>query len=191
MEYIRDSRENAGEDDYKAIIAGETQSDKAIRTQLTQDFINSDDVKAIAAQYMDNDLPQSPADIARARQEYADAIDENKQQTSDYMPFMNHTLDENAGHIPQHIYDQSEQNRIAGLAAQGVQEIREDTWAEEPSHTPSQVPIIDKAQALADAEAKHSIVPDIEPQVGKAMSEEDKMDKAVRESSPFGSGPKI
>lgn len=191
QDFVNFAIDKYGNDDYKAIIAGETKETQGLRTQLMQEFIESDDVKAIAAQYVNNDLPQSPADIARTKQEYADAIDENKQQTNDYMPFMNHTLDENAGHIPQHIYDQSEQNRIAGLAAQGVQEIREDTWAEEPSHTPSQVPTIDKAQALADAEAKHALVPEIEPQVGSAMSEEAKMDKAVRDSSPFGSGPKM
>jgi len=191
VEYVQKARDEKGLDDYKDIIAGETQGDKATRTQLTQDFINSDEVKTIAAQYMNNDLPQSPADIARAQQQYADAIDENKQQTRDVQPFTNHLLDENAGNIPQHIYDQSEQNRIAGQASQGVQEIREDTWAEEPNHTPSVVPTIDKTQALTDAEAKHALVPEIEPQLGKAMSEEAKMDEAIRDSSPFSSGPKM
>lgn len=159
VEFAKESREKEGFDDYQDIIKGTTPEHAGIRSELLESFGNSDEVKAMAEQYKNHELPQNHEDIVRAKQEYADAIDERKQQTHNYLPPETHQgANNNAGRTSENLYQPDEKTRIEGLASQGVQEIRDDVLKEERQHPPSHVPTIDKEQARADAEAKHALI---------------------------------
>lgn len=83
------------------------------------------------------------------------------------------------------LYQASEFERIQGLAAQGNTEIRQDVLKEEQRHNAASVPIIDREQARADAEAAYALKkPD-------QRSDDEKVADTVRQSSPFHTGPKM
>ena len=180
VEFVQESREKDGFDDYQEIIKGTSPEHTNKRTELLESFGNSDEVKAMAEQYKNNALPQSHEDIVRVKQEYEDEIDERKQQTHNYLPSETHQgTNNNAGRTSESLYQPDEKTRIEGLASQGVQEIRADVLTEERQHTPARVPTIDKEQVLADAEAEHAI---INTEAGKDSNEYEQMIETLRKS---------
>ena len=177
-------------DNTEAIIHGETAQNQALREQYLQQFIQSDEVKAYAAQLANDDLPQGHNDVKNSYQA-PPPVDFNKVQQDN----ISHQgsidiLSRNSSEPINDYYAQAQYERINGAAAQGVTEIRQDVYKEEPQHIHSQVQTIDREQALADAKQECEIVPSA-PVLGNAMTEQDKMDKAVRESSPFNPGSKL
>lgn len=176
VNYARNERENAGFDDYQAIIKGETKEDQQTRNELLSTFSNSPEVKAMVEQYKNHELPQSRDDIMQAQERYAADIDINKQQSPHYAP----------SPLNDSLYQTGEYERIGGHAAQGNTEIMQDVWSTESKHVPANLPTIDREQARAEAEAAHALVQI--PQDNR--SDDEKMAETVRQSSPF-TGPKM
>jgi conjugal transfer mating pair stabilization protein TraG len=178
VEYVRSERESAGFNDYEAIIKGDTRQDKKDRDEFIQSFSDTPEVKAMTEQYINHELPQNRDDILQAQEHYAVDIDVNKQQTSHYA----------SSPLNDSLYQAGEHDRISNHAAQGNTEIRQDVWTEERKHIPDIVPTIDHDKARADAEAAHEI---LQPQVGESLNKDEQMTAALRESSPFNTGPKM
>lgn len=173
--------ERRGEGDAMAVIKGETEENKGIRSELLAAFTSSPEVKAMAEQYRHNELPQSREDILLAQQQYSEAIDERKQQSAIYAP----------SPLNDSLYDHSQYQRIQGHAAQGNSEIMQDVWRGEDKHVPANLPTLDMEQAKTEAEAAHALIQPEAPQLGKAQSDDEKMAETVRKSNAFNSGPKM
>lgn len=163
------------------VIKGETEENKAIRSELLAAFTSSPEVKALAEQYRHNELPQSREDILRAQQQYSEAIDERKQQSAMYA----------ASPLNDSLYDHSQYQRIQGHAAQGNSEIMQDVWRSEDKHVPANLPTLDMEKAKAEAEAAHALIQPEAPQLGKTQSDDEKMAETVRKSNAFNSEPKM
>lgn len=175
VKFAQLAREQEG--DFMEIIKGETPKAEEIRNQLAADFANSPQIKAIAEQYINNELPQNRHDILQAQERYVADIDVNKQQSPNYAP----------APLNESLYQTSEYERITEHAVQGNSEIRQDVLSGESEHTPSHVPSIDIEKARADAEAAHEII----KTKSDNRSDDEKMADVMRHSSPFNGGPKM
>ena len=189
QDFVDYVQQHEGKENAQNIIHGDNAETQALREQYLSQFIQSDGVKSYAAQLVNGNLPQSHNDVKSSYQ--APTVDFNKvQQDNISHQAAIDILSPNRQEPIQDYYAQAQYERINGTAQQGQSEIRQDVYKEEPQHIHSQVDSIDREQAQTEAKKEYEIVPSA-PIIGNAMTEQDNMDKAIRESSPFNPGSKL
>ncbi|MCL1064305.1 conjugal transfer mating pair stabilization protein TraG [Shewanella benthica] len=189
VNYVMNERDEEG--DAMAIIKGETAGTKAQRTELLEQFSQSDGIKDIAAQYANESIPQNRDDVMQAHQQQADNLNFNKIQTDNYIPRASENMLQAGMDEPQpRYYSQGAQDQITATASQGQREILDDVHVEERNHTPASVTAIDKEQARADAEIEHSLT-NIMTSQKQDQAVDEQLEQIKRESSPFSPGNKL
>lgn len=188
VNFVQEARGDTG--DFKAVIKGETGSNKAIRAELLQAFSSSTDIKAIAAQYTNNEQLNSDEALARVTQQYTEVVDPNRQQSDHYAAVLDEpTLLHGAQQDPMaRLYHPHEAARIHHHVAQGHTGIATEVRTQAHDHMPASIPSIDKQQAIRQAEAEYALIP---PKMGQELNDDEKLAEVLRQSSPFHTGNKF